>query len=438
MIRATVGALTHGGGAVVRLDDGRVAFVRDACPGDEAEIEIVADHGRWVHARLARVLTPSPDRVAPPCPYAGECGGCQWQHVSATAQLDAKRSIVKDAFERIGRLEGVEVRPCVPSPHPLGYRNKIELVTEGAGRDLVLGYHRYGSDSLVAVDRCLLLAHRHVGVPKALRGALRYLAGRHGDLGIRRVGIRVASHTRDIEVALWTTPGPFPRALAAKTLTDAVGATGVMRVMTKGPDKEHRIAGVEVLSGRGAWRERLGGTPFLISAPSFFQVNTGAAELLVRLVIDALEPAETDRVLDLFAGAGTFTLPLAGIAGEVVAVESSRHALADLRRNLEIEDLSADVVGGDAARELPALDEFDLAIVDPPRSGLDGILIPALAQAGPRRIAYVSCDPATLARDAARLVAEGYTPVLVQPVDLFPQTCHVETVAIFERRPTGQ
>ncbi len=437
MIRATAGALAHGGGAAVGLDDGRVAFVRDACPGDEAEIEIVADHGRWVDARLVRVLTPSPDRVAPPCPYAGECGGCQWQHVSATAQLDAKRSIVKDAFERIGRLEGVAVRPCVPSPHPLGYRNKIELVAEDAGRDIVLGYHRYGSDSLVAVDRCLLLASRHVGVPKALRGALRYLGGRHGDLGIRRVGIRVASHTRDVEVALWTTPGPFPRALAAKTLTDAVGATGVMRVMTKGPDKERRIAGVEVLSGRGAWRERLGGTPFLISAPSFFQVNTGAAELLVRLVIDALEPVETDRVLDLFAGAGTFTLPLAGVAGEVVAVESSRHALADLRRNLEIEDLFADVVGGDAARELPALDEFDLAIVDPPRSGLDGQLIPALAQAGPRRIAYVSCEPATLARDAARLVAEGYTPVLVQPVDLFPQTYHVETVAVFERRPTG-
>jgi 23S rRNA (uracil1939-C5)-methyltransferase len=170
-----------------------------------------------------------------------------------------------------------------------------------------------------------------------------------------------------------------------------------------------------------------------ISAPSFFQVNTRAAESLVSLALAELGADGSDRVLDLFAGAGTFTLPLAEKAGEVVAVESASSAVRDLRRNLEDEELWADVIGGDAGRELPAIGHVDLALVDPPRSGLHAETVDALVRTTARRIAYVSCDPATLARDAAALAGHGYSLSRATPIDLFPQTYHVETLALFER-----
>ena len=431
-MRVTIDSLAHGGDAIARLDDGRVAFVRGGCPGDLAQVEVVRDHRRHVEARILTVLEPSPDRVEAPCPYFGECGGCQWQHVSDAAQRHAKRRIVADSLSRIARLD-VDVAHTVTSSAAYGYRNKIELVVGGSGRDLSLGYHRLGEATLVPVESCLLLPRGSRRAPRSLTGALRYLAGRHGDLGLRRVALRTSTETGDVEVALWTEPGSFPRRIVARALSDAVGAGGVVRVLTKGPDKERRVTGVEALSGRGAWRETLAGRKLLVSAPSFFQVNTASAETLVESVLHELAPGPRDRLLDLYAGVGTFTLPAASRSGEVVAVEASRHALADLRRNLERTGLDADVVGGDATRELPALGTFDLAIVDPPRSGLDADAITALSSAGPRKIAYVSCDPATLARDAARLSAHGYALVSVTPHDLFPQTYHVESAAIFER-----
>lgn len=431
-MRVSVESLAHGGDAVARLEDGRVAFVRGGCPGDVLEIEIVTDHGSRIDARIASVLEPSPDRVEPPCLYFGRCGGCQWQHVAEHAQQDAKTRIVADSLERIGKIEA-EVDQIVAASLGYGYRNKVEFVAEETDKGLQLGLHRRGDTSLLPVLSCLLLPRQLRNAPHALAGALRYLAGRHSPLGIHRVGIRVAEHTTDIEVTLWTSPGHFPRQMAAKALADAVGATGVVRVLVKGPPNQRNVTGVEVLKGRGNWREVLAGNRMAVSAPSFFQVNTRAAEALVDHVISALAPGENDRVLDLYSGAGTFTLPLAARAGEVVAVEGSRHALADLRRNLESARVYADVVGGDVSRELPGLGAFDLAVLDPPRSGLDREARTALTSTGARRIAYVSCDPATLARDARELCASGYRIARVTPHDLFPQTYHVESVAIFER-----
>jgi 23S rRNA (uracil1939-C5)-methyltransferase len=188
---------------------------------------------------------------------------------------------------------------------------------------------------------------------------------------------------------------------------------------------------VEVLSGRGHWRERLSGTEYAISAPSFFQVNSGAAEQLIQCVLESTTPDGSDRILDLYAGAGTFTLPLSALAGEVVAVESAGSAVRDLRRNLERSSRWADVIGGDAAREIRGLGHFDSIVVDPPRSGLATEVIEAISARLPRTLVYVSCDPATLARDAAALTASGAKLESVVPVDLFPQSYHIETVATF-------
>ncbi len=427
-----IDTLAYGGDGVGHLADGRVVFVPGTCPGDVLEARDIEDHGRWTRARAFDLVEPSPHRVDPPCPYAGSCGGCQWQHVAYETQLAEKARAVTDALERIGGIPHDVVRPIVPSPDALGYRNKIELVADPQAPKPTLGFHAIGSNDVVPVERCLLVRDRAQQAPKSLTGALRYLSGRHGELAVKRVGLRVAANRTDLQVALWTAPGPFPRHAVANTLCDAVGASSVVRVLLR-DDTRRTIAGVEVLSGHGVWKERLAGFEFGISAPSFFQVNTAAAERLVELVLDALDPGPEDRIADVYAGAGTFTLPLARRAGEVVAIEGSSAAIGDLRRNLERADLFADVIGGAAERELPTAGAFEHAVVDPPRQGLAVEALDALAATQARSIAYVSCDPSTLARDCQRLVDRGYVVRHATPVDLFPQTFHVETVVVLDR-----
>ena len=434
MTKLYIESLAYGGDAIAHLEDGRAAFVTGGCPGDTVEAEVTSDQGRFVRATVREVLEPSPDRVTPPCPYFGVCGGCNWQQVSYDVQLASKRTAVVDALTRIGCVvnAGSLVAETVPSPQQYNYRNKVELVVDMTTGRPRLGFHRAGSDGFVPIDACLLLPTAHVKDPKALSGALRYIAGEQ-DLGITRVGIRVASHTKDVEIALWTSPGVFPRRMAATTLGTAVSASSIVRVLVKGESKARKVTGVEVLAGAGSWRERLLGTVMTISAPSFFQVNTKAAEKLLRLALDGLAVDGTDRVLDLYSGAGTFTLPLAEIAGETVAVEAASSAVKDLRRNLENAQAWADVIGGDASRELATIGHVDAIVVDPPRSGLHSDAAASIAATGASRIAYVSCDPTTLARDAKILTENGYRLERATPVDLFPQTYHVETIAIFIR-----
>ncbi len=425
-------SLAYGGDGVAHLPDGRVVFVPGSCPGDLVVVQETEDHGRWVRARTFSLEEPSPDRVDPPCPYVGACGGCQWQHVSYGTQLAAKAKAVVDALERIGDIAPGVVRPIVPSKDTFGYRNKVELVGDASAPRFELGFHRLDSHDIVPIDRCLLLPDRAAAAPRALTGALRYLSGRHGDLGIKRVGIRVAARGTDLQVALWTSPGAFPRHAVANTLADAVGANSVVRVLLRN-DARRSIAGTEVLSGAGAWRERLAGFGFGVSAPSFFQVNTATAERLVEIALEALDPGPEDRVADVYAGVGAFTLPLADRTGEVVAIEGSSAAIADLRRNLGRARLDADIIGGAAERELPAAGAFDHAVVDPPRQGLTADALDALVGTHARTLAYISCDPATLARDCRRLVDRGYAIRHVTPVDLFPHTFHVETITVLER-----
>jgi 23S rRNA (uracil1939-C5)-methyltransferase len=434
LARVRIESVAYGGDAIARLEDGRTAFVAGGCPGDVVEIDIVRDCGSYVKARVIEVHESSASRVTPPCPYYGECGGCTWQHLAYDMQLTAKRQILIDTLERIGKIADAStlVSEAVASPLQLGYRNKIELVANTDSPRLQLGFHRQGSTDFVAVEECLLLPKRLRKAPRALAGALRYAAG-ESDLGIQRVGLRVAAHTKDVEPALWTSPGAFPRKPVASTLNSAVPSTSVVRVLTKGPAKERRVSGVEVLAGKGMWREKMAGYEFLVSAPSFFQVNTKAAEKLVAAALEHLEPDGSDRVLDLYSGVGTFTLPMAAVSGEVVAVESAGSAVRDLRRNLESQQLWADVVGGDASRELPTLGQFDIVLVDPPRSGLTPEAIAHIAGAKPRAVGYVSCDPSTFARDAATFATAGYRLVRAIPFDLFPQTHHVETLGIFDR-----
>ena len=429
--------MSYGPDAIAHDENGKTVFVAGGVPGDTVEAALVSDGTSFSKAKVEQVVTPGADRVQPPCPYVGLCGGCPWGILSRPAQLAAKQANVADALTRIGRFSPDEVkglvRPIRHARDDWGYRNKIELAPRMQGNRLVLGLHAAEADTVVKVKRCPLFEKRFGAAVAAVEGALAYAT--HGrDLGIERVGIRASRRTKDLEVAFWTPAGPFPRAEMARVLRDAVKPTSVVRVLTAGEARARRVKKVEVLDGFGSWSERIGSETMRLSAPSFFQVNTPAAEILIQLVMDALAPRADELALDLYCGAGTFTLPLARSAGAVCAVESYGPAVRDLRRNLETARLdNVEAVGGDAAREFPD-EEPDVLVVDPPRAGLAPEVVELISRTGARDVAYVSCDPATLARDLARFRDAGtFRPLSVTPVDLFPQTFHVETVTHLTR-----
>lgn len=416
---------------MAHLDDGRVIFVPGTCPGDEVTAGITLEHDRWAEGAVLSLDAPSPDRVSPECPYFETCGGCQWQHISYETQLRAKHASVVENLRRIGRISDPAVEPVAPSPDTYGYRNRIELSAGQGPRGTAYGFVRADGQGVLPIESCHLLPQKHRRLPRALAGALRFVASR-GALEIERVALRVSSKG-EVAVSLWTAPGPFPRQAVARVIAESTGATTVSRVIARGPIERRDIAKVEVLAGAGAWTEHLDGDRYLVSPPSFFQVNTKAAESLRTVALACLDVDGTSDVADLYAGVGTFTLPMARTAGTVRAVEGSRWAITDLRRNLERAGLEVDIVPGDAAHALPQLGRLDAALIDPPRSGLSHTAMRALVDARIEKLVYVSCDPATLARDVRRLTEAGYTPERFTPVDLFPQTYHVETVALLTR-----
>ncbi|MDR0513607.1 MAG: 23S rRNA (uracil(1939)-C(5))-methyltransferase RlmD [Coriobacteriaceae bacterium] len=338
-----------------------------------------------------------------------------------------------------GRTDSIETGfdlgfSCNEDAYGIGQEEarKAERGGREAARKAERDSSRQDGPALVCPARCPI-AHKAIeGVPAALRGALRF-ASAGDDLGIFRVGVRHSLRTGDLEIALWTVPGPFPRAMVAKTLRSAVRASSIVRVLAA-PGKARSVKGVEVLDGKGYWEERLDGLTFKTSAPSFFQVNTAQAEALIQSLLSLIPLDRGTVVADLYAGGGTFSLPLAKAAGTVFAVESASSSVRDLRRNAEAAGLPLEVIGGDSARELPRLGSLDALVVDPPRAGLAASLVSDIAAARPRQIAYISCDPATWARDVARFDRSGYRLAHVQPFDLFPQTYHVEVLSLFSRK----
>lgn len=431
-------SLAYGGDGIGHISDGRVAFVAGAFPGDVVFAEYVDTKDRFVRPRVCELKEGSTARVESACSEAGRCGGCPWAHFSYDEQVRWKRQFVVDALTRIAHLDDSRVEAlvgqCVASKHQWNYRNKVEfeIGQDVAGR-LTCGMHARAG-GFIPLSACKLCSKNYESIPKALTGALRFASGQQ-DLGVERVGLRVSARTNDVELALWTNTGRFPRARVAQIMSDAVPTkgAGVTRVLLKGSIKERKVAGTESLRGHGYWAESVAGRTMMLSAPSFFQVNTPGAETLIDLVMDGLQPDGLDYVLDLYSGAGTFTLPLAERAHRVAAVESASSSVRDLRRNLERNDLVAQVIGGDAAREVSTLGSPDKLVVDPPRSGLGRKAVDGLLAIGARQIAYVSCNPTTLARDLVQLMGGGYTPDRVTPVDLFPQTYHVETVVLLSR-----
>lgn len=437
--------MSYGADAIGHLSSGKAVFVSGGVPGDTVDVEITEEKPTFARGRVFSVVEPSSDRVAPDIALPSSIA--PWGGMSYGLQLRSKEDNVRSALVRGAHMPADDVgrvlRPVVASPHPLRYRNKLEMAAfRDARGQLQLGFHD-DSDSVTAfAGKKLAMAVKPLETaPKSVTGALRYIMGNE-DLGLYRVGVRGSEATGSIEVALWTPPSGFPRAFSAKVLNDAVGATSVVRVIAD-EGKARRVKRVEVLYGDGLWHEematgpdgRRGASPlsFSVQAPSFFQVNTEQASSMVRFVMEELGNVEGMAIADLYSGAGTFSIPLALAGADVSAIELAGSAARDLERNCAENDAFVDVICDDTSRALPMLDELDAIVVDPPKFGLDSAVVDQIADAAPERLVYVSCDPQTLARDISRLSEKGFALQVVQPFDMFPQTWHVENVAVLMR-----
>ena len=436
-MRLTIERMAYGPDGLAHTEDGKAVFVAGGVVGDVVEARVDSEDASLVRATVENVVEASPHRVEAPCPFVGVCGGCPWGALDRKTQLAAKEDNLRSALMRIGKFTADEVaalvRPIRSTRDAWGYRNKVELAPSVERGRVRLGMHGRDPKQIISVGSCPLFEKKYSRAIKAVAGALGYL-GNSRDLSLDRVGVRASRRTGAVEVALWTPTGPFPRAHVARVLEDALAPTGIVRVMTKGEQRARRVSKVELLAGEGSWSEKIADGRMRVSAPSFFQVNTAAAEILIDLVMDALKPEPEDLAIDLYCGAGTFTMPLARRCDFVAAVEAYGPAVRDLRHNIDAANLSnVDIIGGDAVKEFPDQDA-DVLVVDPPRAGLAAEAVGLIASTSARDVAYVSCDPATLARDLARFRADGtFRVVSATPVDLFPQTFHCETVVHLTR-----
>ena len=367
---------------------GSDVFVFGGIPGERVEAEIVAIRRKYVAAQVTKVISPSPARAEPPCEYFGQCTGCQWQHVDYEEQLATKTEVVRDALERIGNFHAPAVQPAIASPRRLHYRNHARFnVWRESG---ALGFTHRERRRFVRIDRCLLM---HDGI----NDILAKLQGRSAETS--QLAIRCSPDTGDY--------------LVQPTLKNVE---------------------IEITTGQKTYRESVAGQEFQVASPSFFQVNVWQAARLAELVRDALELTGNETVVDAYAGVGTFAVLLAPYAARIIAVEESTAAIADASVNAAGHP-NVQLVTGKVEDILPGLDVApDAVILDPSRSGCQPAVLHALLAQRPGRIAYVSCNPESLARDL-RLLTRGYRIQSVQPVDMFPQTHHVECVVTLVAKP---
>lgn len=389
--------MAHGGEAVGRLADGRAVFVAGGIPGETVRVRIDDERKRWCRASLIEVIEPSPHRIEAPCPHFGNCGGCQWQHIDLDQQRAFKRKILIGQLEHLGKFVDPPVEPVLGvEPHDgYGYRNHAVLAVDKDGKP---AFHRAGSNDLVAIDDCALL-------DESLRDWMRQMPDLRGAQSLElRAGVRTAERV----------------AMLRGTIAPASEAEAAAKGISFRPP------------GQAELREKLGDYSYRISSKSFFQVNSAGAEKLVELVRENLTLRKDDSLIEFYAGAGLFTLPLSEECGRLHAIESHPAALRDLRRQLR--GSKAHIIAArveDAASQIPG--KATAILADPPREGLSKKAAEIILSRGAARIVLISCDAAALARDSRMLVDGGYELRRVQPVDLFPQTFHVETVASFAK-----
>lgn len=415
VLELTLTGLAYGGDAFGRDEDGRVVFVPFALPHERVRVEVVEAHRRWARAKLTEVLEPSARRAEPRCRHFGVCGGCHYQHMPYEVQLEAKTEIVHSQLVRLGGFPDPPVEPTVASRSPWNTRNHIQfsLTPEARLGFVAAGAHRVdgtssGSAHVVAVEECHLPALELDDLwPRIDLDAIP---------GLNGVALRAGADSERMIV------------LHAETDPDVDLSIDLpASVVWLGP------GGAAVLAGDGHLWVEVNGRRFRVSAASFFQVHTGLAGELVRRALRALAIRSGETAFDLYAGVGLFSAFIAEAGAKLVAVEESPWACADFEINLDPFE-GVELYEASVEETLPALEARpDAVLVDPPRAGLGRRVTDAILELAPPRLVYVSCDPATLARDGRQLADGGYHLERVTPIDLFPQTYHVETISLWHR-----
>lgn len=399
----------YGGECIARLSDGRTAFVPLGIPGEQVEIEITEDKDRFVRGRIVNILVPSPDRVPPPCPYFGICGGCHFQHMMQPVQAEMKLKILRDQLQRIGKINQPPILGLITGEKAWNYRNQLQFHPTKTGK---LGFMDRSGRQPIEISTCLL----------AMQGIADTwpMVDLAPEPGLRRVVFREDS---DGEVMLVLEgEDEDPPEMEIQLPISAAYLDGGGRSVNLAGEDQLRYT----VAGRELW----------VSPESFFQVNLEIAERMVQELSVRLELTPNTEVLELYSGVGLFSQILAERAGNLVAIETSPSACFDFAENLDsFENVS--LYEGAVEDVLPALvgslPRPELVLLDPPRAGLHPRARQALLALKPVRIAYISCDPSTLARDLKEFIAAGYELDSVQAFDMFPQTYHVETISILKK-----
>ncbi|KAA1275981.1 MAG: 23S rRNA (uracil(1939)-C(5))-methyltransferase RlmD [SAR202 cluster bacterium] len=384
-LELTLSAWGRLGEALAYWND-REVFVSGGIPGEEVVAEIVAIRRKYIAAKVVQVTKASPARIDAPCQYYGACSGCQWQHVSYEAQLSAKQDRVIDSLFRVGGFINPNVLPVLPSPDQLGYRNHARFTIKEHGS---LGFVNRETHRFVKIDTCMLM---HPGINKLL-----------GDLQGH------CSETTQLSIRAGEDTGDY---LVQPTL---------------------KSTDIPIVTGQKHYRDSIQGVEFRVASPSFFQVNNKQASNMALVVKDALNLKGTEVLLDAYAGVGTFAILLAPYASKVIAIEESSAAVADAKVNAE-NTHNVEFILGKTEEVLGDLDSVpDAVVLDPPRAGCQSPAIDSLLRLYPENVVYVSCDPDTLARDLKMLCSGAYSIDSIQPLDMFPQTHHVENIVILKK-----
>ena len=397
--------LTYGGDAMGRLPDQRAVFVPFGLPGERVRVRLVDEKKNFARGEIAAILEPSPDRIEAKCKHFGECGGCHYQNLPYEKQLPAKTDILIDQLKRIGKIENPPVKPMVACPSPWNYRNHVQFSLDNIGK---LGFQAPNSNKVIPIKEC------HLPEPSIndLWPQLEFEPGTN----VERVSLRVG--VDDDLMLVLESESPEPPELEIEAGVSVAHVYKENTVVIAGSD--HIV--MSVLD-----------RDFKVSAASFFQVNTVMAGKMVEHLLTCLPLSLSTTLLDVYCGVGLFSAFLAPKCKMVIGIESSESSCEDFAINLDEFD-NVELYEGGAEDVILYLEaKPDIVLVDPPRAGLDKAVVDGILKLSPSLMAYVSCDPSTLARDTARLINGGYRLKEVTPFDLFPQTFHIESISIFER-----
>lgn len=439
-LTVTIEDLTHEGAGVAKVN-GYALFIPQALPGETVDIKVVKTKAGYGYGRLLQVQTKSEHRVEPPCPIFYKCGGCQIQHMDYSAQLAYKQKQVKDVMDRVAKLPNVPVRPVIGMDDPWRYRNKSQVPVAFQQGDLVAGFYAKRSHSIVDMDQCIIQHKENdivVQTVKQLAKELRipaYEEQSHQGV-LRHIVARYGKTTGQVMVVLVTKEKKLPHkeAFISGIRKHVPGVVSIVQNINN--KRTNVIFGqqTEVLWGEHYLYDEINGIQFAISARSFYQVNPEQTNRLYSKALEYADLTGNETVIDAYCGIGTISLFLAKKARHVYGVEIVPEAITDAKRNAKLNQITnATFAVGQAEEVIPRWYDqgidADVIVVDPPRKGCDEALLRTMIEMKPKRIVYVSCNPGTLARDLRILEDGGFKTEEVTPVDMFPQTTHVEAVA---------